>query len=296
MFRIMTLMSSFIVIFTSFASYAEPQHWLVKKGATEYMIIGSVHVGDKSMYPLPEAITEHLKQSSGLIIEADVRSTDGLTYPPVSTRTKDVLNNTDRQHLIEIAKSTGIPEAMLLNAPPWKAALTIQLALVNKLGYVSAEGVDMHLIKLADRNNVPVISLESVQFQIDLITGQPDDGKEMLLSSIKEYDAGEELVECLIESWQSGDGSMLEEASLTDEATEEFNEAFLYRRNRDWAEKLDSGIILPQKQGRYTIVVGSLHLVGKDNLIDLLAERGFDITPLGNTRKAKCDFLEGPRS
>ncbi|MDW2167782.1 TraB/GumN family protein, partial [Vibrio sp. 2099] len=50
MFRLMTLMSSLIVIFTSFSSYAEPQHWRAKKGDTEYMIIGSVHVGDKSMY------------------------------------------------------------------------------------------------------------------------------------------------------------------------------------------------------------------------------------------------------
>lgn len=289
MFRIMTFVSSFIVLFTSFSSNAEPQYWLAKKGATEYMIIGSVHVGDESMYPLPKALTQHLDQSSGLIIEADVRNTTGSTYPPVSTRTKDVLDKVQRQHLIDIAKDLQIAEAQLLNAPPWNTALMIQLALVNKLGYVADEGVDMHLISLAEKKHIPVISLESVQFQIDLITGQPDGGKEMLLSSINEYDAGEALVECLIESWKSGDGSMLEEASLADKATTEFNQAFLYARNRDWAEKLDTGSLLPQKQGRYTVVVGSLHLVGKDNLIDLLTKRGFEITPLGKTRKAKCD-------
>ncbi len=286
----MTLMSSFIVIFTSFASYAEPQHWLVKKGATEYMIIGSVHVGDKSMYPLPKTLTDYLSQSSGLIIEADTRSTQGIVYPPISVRTKEILNKPQLQHLIEIAKDTGIPEAQLLNAPPWNSALAIQFALINKLGYVSDKGVDMYLISLADKNNIPVISLESVQFQIDLITGQTDGGKEMLLSSINEYDAGEELVECLIESWKSGDSSKMEEAYLTEEATEEFNEVFLYSRNRDWAKKLDNASILPQKQGSYTVVVGNLHLVGKDNLIDLLAERGFEITPLGKTRKTECDF------
>lgn len=289
MFRIMTFVSSFIVLFTSFSSNAEPQYWLAKKGATEYMIIGSVHVGDESMYPLPKALTKHLDQSSGLIIEADVRNTTGSTYPPVSTRTKDVLDKVQRQHLIDIAKDLQIAEAQLLNAPPWNTALMIQLALVNKLGYVADEGVDMHLISLAEKKHIPVISLESVQFQIDLITGQPDGGKEMLLSSINEYDAGEALVECLIESWKSGDGSMLEEASLADKATTEFNQAFLYARNRDWAEKLDTGSLLPQKQGSYTVVVGSLHLVGKDNLIDLLTKRGFEITPLGKTRKAKCD-------
>lgn len=88
MFRLMTLMSSLIVIFTSFSSYAEPQHWRAKKGDTEYMIIGSVHVGDKSMYPLPKNITKFLEQSSGLIIEADVRSSEGVVYPESSILSK----------------------------------------------------------------------------------------------------------------------------------------------------------------------------------------------------------------
>jgi len=82
----------------------------------------------------------------------------------------------------------------------------------------------------------------------------------------------------------------LEEASMSEQSSDEFNEAFLYARNRDWAEKLDSGRVLPKKSGQYTIVVGSLHLVGKDSLIELLETRGFAIEPLGNTDKADCDI------
>lgn len=37
-------------------------------------------------------------------------------------------------------------------------------------------------------------------------------------------------------------------ASLTDKATADFNEAFLYSRNRDWAKKLDTGSVLPKSQ------------------------------------------------
>lgn len=290
MFRLLTLISSLLVALTPFSSYAEPQHWLAKKGETELMIIGSVHVGDKTMYPLPRTVIQHLSQSAGLIIEADVRNSEGLVYPQTTILSKDVLDRAQRRHLIEIAQDLGLPETQLLNSPPWMAAFTIQLALVNKLGYVSDKGVDMHLIGLADKKQIPVIPLESVQFQIDLIAGQSEGGKEILLSSIEEYDGGEELVQCLIESWKSGDGSMLVEASLTDHTTEEFNQAFLYERNRDWAKKLDTGSVLPQQSGRYTVVVGGLHLVGKDNLIELLKNRGFNIKPLGKTRQANCDI------
>ncbi len=254
------------------------------------MIIGSVHVGDKTMYPLPKAVTQFLKNSDGLIIEADVRNTEGVTYPKTVFLAKDVLDRTQRKHLAEIANDLGLQEVQLLNAPPWSAALTIQLMLVNKLGYASDQGVDMHLINLADKQQVPVLPLESVQFQLDLIAGQKDGGKEFLLSSIEEYDGGDKLVQCLIDSWKSGDRRTLEEASMSEQSSDEFNQAFLYERNRDWAEKLDSGSVLPKKSGQYTIVVGSLHLVGKDNLIELLEERGFTVEPLGNTHKADCDI------
>ncbi|WP_404970438.1 TraB/GumN family protein [Vibrio campbellii] len=290
MFRLLSVMSSLIVFFTSYSVQAEPQHWLAKKGDMEYMIIGSVHVGDKTMYPLPKAVTQFLKNSDGLVIEADVRNTEGVTYPKTSLLAKDVLDRTQRKHLAEIANDLGLQEAQLLNAPPWSAALTIQLMLVNKLGYASDQGVDMHLINQADKQKVPVLPLESVQFQLDLIAGQKDGGKEFLLSSIEEYDGGDKLVQCLIDSWKSGDGSTLEEASMSEQSSDEFNQAFLYDRNRDWAEKLDSGSVLPKNSGQYTIVVGSLHLVGKDNLIDLLEERGFTVEPLGNTHKADCDI------
>lgn len=290
MFRLLSVMSSLIVFFTSYSVQAEPQHWLAKKGDMEYMIIGSVHVGDKTMYPLPKAVTQFLKNSDGLIIEADVRNTEGVTYPKTSLLAKDVLDKTQRKHLAKIANDLGLQEAQLLNAPPWSAALTIQLMLVNKLGYASDQGVDMHLINLATQQQVPVLPLESVQFQLDLIAGQKDGGKEFLLSSLGEYDGGDKLVQCLIDSWKSGDGSTLEEASMSEKSSNEFNQAFLYDRNRDWAEKLDSGSMLPKQSGQYTIVVGSLHLVGKDNLIELLEERGFTVEPLGNTHKADCDI------
>ncbi|WP_440887497.1 TraB/GumN family protein [Vibrio sp. WZ-1] len=290
MFRLLSVMSSLIVFFTSYSVQAEPQHWLAKKGNTEYMILGSVHVGDKTMYPLPKTVTDFLKNSDGLIIEADVRHTEGVTYPKSIFLAKDVLNSAQRKHLAEIAADLGLQESQLLNSPPWSAALTIQLLLMNKLGYASDQGVDMHLINIADKKHVPVLPLETVQFQVDLIAGQKDGGKELLLSSIEEYDGGEKLVQCLIDSWKSGDGSTLEEASMTDQSSDEFNQAFLYDRNRDWAEKLDSGSVLPQKAGQYAVVVGSLHLVGHDNLIELLKKRGFRVESLGDTQKVNCDI------
>ena len=66
---------SFIVLFCTACStaMAEPLFWQAKKGQLEFIIFGSVHAGDKSMYPLPEPINDALKRSDGLILEADLK-------------------------------------------------------------------------------------------------------------------------------------------------------------------------------------------------------------------------------
>lgn len=71
---------------------AEPLYWQAKKEDLTLTILGSVHVGDESMYPLPAQITDTLKQSDGLIVETDIRKTEGVVYPTTTVTTGDVLN------------------------------------------------------------------------------------------------------------------------------------------------------------------------------------------------------------
>jgi uncharacterized protein YbaP (TraB family) len=49
-------------------------------------------------------------------------------------------------------------------------------------------------------------------------------------------------------------------------------EAILTARNQDWAETIEP------MTGRPFIAVGAGHLTGKDNLIELLKDRGFTVT------------------
>ena len=64
--------------FTTKQALAEPLYWQAKKDDLTLTILGSVHVGDESMYPLPKQITDTLKESDGLIIETDIRKSEGV--------------------------------------------------------------------------------------------------------------------------------------------------------------------------------------------------------------------------
>ncbi|PMH06808.1 TraB/GumN family protein [Vibrio splendidus] len=280
----------FVLAFSTKQAAAEPLYWQAKKDDLTLTILGSVHVGDESMYPLPSAITDTLKNSNGLVVETDIRKTDGVVYPTTKVTTSDVLNEEQKQMLVDITKSLDMPTQQLLNAPPWATSLSIQMQQLKNLGYGSAGGVDATLAYKATIQDVPVISLEPLQFQIDLMTKQKDDGKEWLISSLEEFDQTDRVVHCLIESWKAGDLAKLEAFAELSEMSPKLEKAFLTDRNIDWANKLSVNDWKIAPKGNYLIVVGALHLVGKGNLLELLEDKGFNVTQQSQSLQAQCQF------
>ncbi|CAH6819725.1 TraB/GumN family protein [Vibrio chagasii] len=276
--------------FTTKHALAEPLYWQAKKDDLTLTILGSVHVGDESMYPLPTQITDTLKESDGLIIETDIRKSEGVVYPTTTVTTADVLSAEQKQLLTSISKSLGMPTQQLLSSPPWATSLSIQMQQLKNLGYGSAGGVDATLAYKATIQDVPVISLEPLQFQIDLIAGQKDSGKEWLLTSLEEFDQTDRVVHCLIESWKAGDESKLEDFAELSEMPTELEKAFLTDRNVDWANKLSSNDWKLDTKGHYLLAVGTLHLIGEGNLLQLLEDKGFSVTQQSKSQKAQCQF------
>ncbi|PMG97569.1 TraB/GumN family protein [Vibrio lentus] len=280
----------FVLAFSAKQAAAEPLYWQAKKDDLTLTILGSVHVGDESMYPLPAQITDTLKQSDGLIVETDIRKTEGVVYPTTTVTTSDALNKEQKQLLTSISKSLDMPTQQLLSSPPWATSLSIQMQQLKKLGYGSADGVDATLAYKATTQDVPIISLEPLQFQIDLIAGQKDSGKEWLVSSLEEFDQTDRVVHCLIESWKAGDVAKLEEFAKLSEMPTELEKAFLTDRNVDWANKLSANDWKLDSKGHYVLVVGTLHLIGEGNLLQLLEDKGFNVTKQSQSQQAQCQF------
>lgn len=269
---------------------AEPLYWQVEKGKLKYIIVGSVHVGDESMYPLPKRLFDELESSQGLIVETDTRNKGNLVYPTTRLSSRDVLTTQQQKELLGLANLLEINGSDLLNTPPWAAALAIQMKQIEYLGYSVANGVDLRLMIKADLLQVPTLSLESMQFQIDLLTGQPMGGKEMLVSVLEEFDHSENALRCLITSWKNGDIDKLNEFAQLTSMSEELEYAFLTARNLDWAQKLVSPEWLPSRQGQYLVVVGTLHLLGEQSLLKMLEREGFTIKQLSQSQPTGCEF------
>ncbi|WP_070962609.1 TraB/GumN family protein [Vibrio sonorensis] len=282
-----------VVIFgvlISISVSASPLYWKAKKGDLEYLIFGTVHVGDDTMFPLPKTVLDYLDSSDGLIVEVDINEAKQLRYPQSNISSYSVLNREQREELKGISELLKMDVNTLLQAPPWATALTVQLSQFSYLGYTAEQGIDIHLLATAAKNHIPLFTLETMQFQINLLASLEQEGKELLVSVVDDFDKAEPLTHCLVDSWKKGDKDKLEQFGELTALSPEFEATFITNRNLDWVQKLNEASFLPQGQGRYLIAVGTLHLVGKNNLPILLEKSGFAVEQISSSQKSECQF------
>ncbi|MGR5305024.1 TraB/GumN family protein [Vibrio mediterranei] len=276
-----------LLLLVSFFSHAEPLLWQADKGEQRLYLMGTIHVGDTELDPFSREVTEALDSSNSLIVETRLNEKVRFPQEPQPSA-KQVLDEEYLATLSTILKQTSLVPATILSLPPWQAALTLQQLQFQSLNYQPQFGIDMQFVHWANTHQLPIKGLESLQFQIDLLANQPDDGLDMLKQTIQEWPNGEASIQCLVESWRMGDINNLEEVLQAEAYNNDFYHSFIYERNEKWVK------ILSQSQeyrtGTYFVAVGALHLVGKHSVVELLREQGYAINLLSTPNKANCSI------
>lgn len=268
-------------------SHAEPLIWKATKGHQQLMLIGTIHLGNDTMYPLPKVLAQFLKNSDGLVLEADItQPTPSMDFSQ-QVKTKDILNTEQRQALIELASQLKLSADTLLNLPPWVVAISIENQTMQQIGYDSENGVDTVLLKQAKESNIPLMTFETLEQQLNMLQTLPDNGKDLLLSTMDEGDSRKNHYSCLIKSWKAGKQDTLLTMLDDSDWDENTRQSLLYQRNNQWVKK----IINPQfltPTGHYLIAVGTLHLIGKHSVIQSLAESGYSIEQVSHSEEYQC--------
>ncbi|MBD1555876.1 TraB/GumN family protein [Vibrio sp. S9_S30] len=276
------------LVFPLASNAKEPLYWKAQKGEQTLLILGSIHVGDKSMYPLPSIVDRFLSDSEALIVEIDLNHPpESLRFPKSEFSTSDILNKEQASKLGAIAKELGLPNARLQNSPPWLTALSLQMANFQRLGYASNDGVDHVLTNQALKYDVPIQALETANQQLGFLNALPNNGAQLLIETLLHWDMYNDEFRCQISAWKSGDKNKLLQLLKEGGFDEDALETLLYQRNRDWVKKLNASQWL-ETSGNYTVVVGVLHLLGKYNVLDLLEQLGWSVHQLSESSKVKC--------
>jgi uncharacterized protein len=159
---------------------------------------------------------------------------------------------------------------------PWLAGIVLTQLWAASHGYDPGAGVDRYFSRRAAAAGKPVIGLETIEEQMDiLIEGLGDDGETLMEQTLGQLeDPG--YMDALVGAWLKGDMEVLEQ--LMHDAFADFpesHEVLIAARNRRWAGTIGD---LLTTQGSAFVVVGAAHLVGPDNVLDLLEARGYAVS------------------
>lgn len=262
--------------------------WTVQGRQNTVYLLGSVHVLRPGDAALPRAALDAYADAEQLVMEIDLDDAtvgDPLAMAqqmqasaalPAGQSLQAVLGS-DYAEVERRAGEAGLDLAMFDRFQPWfVATLLLQLELAKR-GFDPALGIEQQLAGRAIADRKPITGLETPAQQFAVLSGLSlADQKRFLLMTLDESAQADAELEQLLAAWRKGDTSAL--AALLSDEFERFPQ--LYRpltedRNRAWVGQLDD---LLDDRDDYLVVVGALHLVGRDSVVDLLRQRGHTVT------------------
>lgn len=266
--------------------FADPAFYKVSKGDQQHWLLGSIHAGKPSLYPLPDPIERAWLQSRALVLEVDLTHISQQQWQEMGAITRLVDGKTLKEHVplalyrrtIIAAGQNGLTENMLAPLRPWFAAITLTQAALERTDFSSALGVDQHFAKQAGDSGKPIIGFETLLEQLGYLASVGDNQTLMLESTLDELPELERGFREVMKAWEEGDEATLINLLKSEMAPPKLQawleQTLLAERNHNWLKKWST---LPNES---FIVVGALHLYGDQGLLALLEQQGWRITPL----------------
>lgn len=290
----MKLIYQCIIIFFSIALFsselsAKSFVWKVSDGEQHLYIGGTAHLLPASEFPLPPEFDQAYRQSEKLVFEVDMnrmaepsinsmfmsfaKYQDGRTLNSVlSLENYQRLQHTAAEHEVDINTMASFkPDYVILNMMRHK---------LTQLG-MAGEGVDRYFLNKGIEEDKSKVYLETIEQHLAIMLSVSDGIEdEWVARSLDQLDNIEQFTQHALEAWRSGNRAAFNELAcemLDTEVGRVEYQLMLTDRNRDWVEQIDAMLKTPEIE---FVLVGAMHLAGPGNVLDLLAERGYQVLQL----------------
>ena len=262
--------------------------WKVEGAKSTVYLLGSIHFLKADHYPLAAPIESAYSNAEVAVFETDLEKMESpetmmkmmsRSQLPEGETMRGVLPMDVYTNFLSHAAAAGLPPMMFDQLVPSMAAATVVAMEVQKLGFDPEYGVDNHFFTLAKRDSKEIVPLETVDFQIDLITDFSKDEAALLVKSmLDEFDSVKDEIRALVAAWESGDADKLEKyLNEVDRQSPKIFKRLVTDRNERWVPEIEK-LTLGDKQA--IVIVGAGHLVGPDGVVSLLKKNGLKVTQL----------------
>ena len=267
---------------------SKPRRFLMWKAssptATLYLV-GSIHVGDKTMYPLPPEVESAFAAAKVLTVEINIKNVDKMKamgmiqqsgmYPAGDSLSKHITKETS-DALDAFCTEHSLPRAGIEQLRPWVVAITIAALSWQQAGEDPELGVDMHFLN-ESKPPQRIDELETMESQLGLFVNATEEEQQALLTStLKQGDKMKETIKQIQATYVSGDAEALDKLmkEQADTGSRSLTQKLLYDRNVTMTAKLQE--YLKNKEQAF-VVVGAGHIVGDKGIAQLLRAKGYKV-------------------
>jgi uncharacterized protein YbaP (TraB family) len=274
---------------SSFAqARAETAVWSIKGAHNTVYLAGSVHALPKEHAGLSPQLERAYAASKVIVMEVDLDDLNPLEAVQYVTSNGTLPADRDLQSVVgadryaavaKLAASLDLPELVIARLEPWAAAMVLtQFALV-KSGFDPQLGIDMQITERAKSDGKRIDGLETVIDQLSIFDSRSlEEQSKFLVDSANDVPKMPEDLGRLVDAWRSGDMRALEKEFNKERAqAPALYDELLARRNHKWLPQIEG---LLDGDQNYLVVVGTLHFVGRDGLLELLTRAGHKPLPL----------------
>lgn len=295
----------FVSISCKSTSFAEPEmkermYWSIcgtdsKGNPSTVHILGTIHVGDERLYPLPSQVMDDFENADRLVAEISSEDMDALQGELVKSLITNLIKAQGRNVMNELSESELETLFSVLDETiarplgmyePWLLTNTISVFQYASCGLDATKGVDQFLMDKAKKDGRSWEGLDTLQLQIDvmqfgtyeeqlavlksilLVLENPEIFNNYINNLYEAYLAGDE--KAMLEADEDEEELMGESDPMLEEYSKNYNETLLTKRNKAWAEKIRGYL---NDGGETFIFAGSMHFLGKDSVFSFLGKK-----------------------
>ena len=270
------------------ASPPVPLLWKVSDADNSVYLLGSFHLLKPDDYPLSKDVDAAFADAESLVFEM---TPEEMSSPALGMQMGQAALRTDGTQLdSELPATTvallgawlsanGLTQEVMQTLEPWYVGLIITITEMTKLGLDPKLGLDAHLAALATEAGKPTAGLETGAQQIAFLDGMSKEEQlQFLAEALSESRDAKEETAKLHAAWRAGKADVLWQDMAVQMKKEYPN---LYQRinvarNDAWVPKIEKRLTDSGK-GDTLVVVGALHLLGPDGVVEKLRAKGYAV-------------------
>lgn len=264
-----------------------PLLWKVSDDDNAIYLLGSFHLLKPGDYPTSPDIDAAFDSADRVVFEVTPEQLDdpanaqkflaAAGYGDGRTLS-GVLPARLRTSLERLMVAGGGSIASIDDYEPWFVNLSLVLGLAQTLGFSADHGLDRHLMARAAAESKQTAGLESMEVQLQAMDASPM--PEQIIGLADFLDSPETMpamIDGLHQAWRTADVPRLEAITRAEmeQRTPDTYRVVNVARNDAWMPKLQA--MLDDGREDTLVVVGALHLLGSDGVVERLRAKGFKV-------------------